>query len=123
MDNPLGYNLKFIGYRRAPRNCLPSRERELFIAELANQNLEKITIRCYNRYVDEFLRFTLSEYKTTAVNKIPPEAGLRFQQHVFRDPHIGESTCLYKLRSVNKWYRWMLEEKIVKHNPFAEIKF
>jgi site-specific recombinase XerD len=117
-DNPLGY-LKRKGMPgRKARVCLPSAEREKFIENLVSLNLDKITIRAYNRYIDEFLRFTADKFQASEIKKISSEMIGKYLIHVDKQLTLNSVTRGLKVKTIKKWYSWMLEAKILKQNPF-----
>ena len=117
-NNPLGYFKGNGMWGRRARVCLPCAEREKFIEELASLKLEKITIRCYNRYIDEFLRYTKDKFQTTDIKKISAEMIGTYLIYLDKQPTINSSTRSRKVNSLKKWYSWMFDARILKQNPF-----
>lgn len=118
-NNPLGYYKGNAMWGRRARVCLPNRERETFIESLAVLKLDKITIRGYNRYIDEFLRYTNEVHKTADIKKITPEMVGAYKLHLGRQPKINESTKSLKINTIKKWCLWLEENKVIKKSPFA----
>lgn len=90
---------------RPRRECLASVEREAYVAARRSRGLSVITVRCTNRYIDEFLRFALEQYGCKRVSKLPPAALLDYGQMLQRQP-VMMASRISKFRTVCGWLRW-----------------
>ena len=118
--NPLGYSSKGGVWGFKTRHCLTNRERELFIESLAASRINKITIRVYNRYIDEFIRYLNNTHKTTNIRKVSPSMIADYRAYVNGQRTIKEVTKYVKISSIKKWCVWLENNKIIKVSPFRD---
>jgi hypothetical protein len=95
--------------RRPHRDCLPSKEREQFVAYERSRGCAFITERQKNRYVDEFLRFCKKDAKRITAADLR-----RYAKHLEGLQQAFE-TARAKMMVPLQWCRWMAAtEKIAK---------
>ena len=103
------------------RECLPSKEREDYVAYVRRQGVTFVTERQTNRYVDEFLRFCLARSKHSSAVDISSKDILQYAKHL-------ERTCMtfvtarVKMSIVLQWSRWLHETGRIKENPADNLK-
>ena len=117
-NNPLGYHKGGRLWSKQARVCLPCFEREKFIQELVSRKLEKVSIRSYNRYIDEFHRYIQSKFHITEIKSITTEMIESYLTHLDKDSLAISTNRSPKASHVKKWYEWMVEIQILNYNPF-----
>ena len=78
-SNALRYDDRhFSQFGRSPRECIPCKERELFISESARKGDTTVTLRQKNRYIDEFLGFINDTYGFSEPQQLTAEHIIAF---------------------------------------------
>ena len=107
--NPLRYNINNnYGQFRKPRECMPSKERDAFIAEHSKAGASTISLRQKNRYIDEFLVFMADEYGVRDVRDITPYHFENYINFLENNKRIKESTRKVKIGIPKVWLQWLL---------------
>lgn len=113
------------------RICLPSQEREEYIAQVRSSGLDEINVRVKNRYIDEFLRFCSEHFDHATAKKVTTAQIKAFARHVAKStthalsysPSLKQQTPIklatarLKVQTVIKWCEWLDATGRLKSNP------
>ena len=103
------------------RNCLPSKEREEYVAHLRRLGFTVITERQRNRYIDEFLRFCFAKSNHLSAQKIT-ERDIRSYAGRLARTSTTVGTARTKLTIVLQWCKWLKDTDRIKTNPAETLK-
>lgn len=95
----------FIGYLRDQRVYSPN------------------TVDCYTRDIMQFAEFTKRFIKSDVdVSNIEPEEVRAFLAQLVRNG-LGDSSVARKLASLKSFFKYLVREEVIKHNPGAGLKY
>jgi hypothetical protein len=98
---------------RQIRECLPSKEREAYVAYERSRGCTLVTERQKNRYIDEFLRFCKKDAHQIRASDLK-----RYAKHLERLQEAFE-TARAKIAIPIQWCRWMGTTKKIAKDPTA----
>lgn len=101
---------------RKRRECLECVEREAYVDECRRDGQTEITVRCKNRYIDEFLRYCLETHKHADASRVKALHVKEFAQRL-RTVSVNDDTVRAKLAAVLAWLMWLHETGRIKSNP------
>jgi site-specific recombinase XerD len=93
------------------RECLPSKEREEYIAHQRRRGHSFITERQKNRYIDLFLRFCEKDARRIKAADLE-----KYAEHLERQSHTF-ATAYMKMAAPIQWCRWMANTKKIGRDP------
>jgi len=102
------------------RKCLPSREREVYIAAMSQAGYGRITIGCKNRYIDEFLRFCAERFAHSDAKRVTRRQVQEFAEHL-SDSMLTLASARTKIGELLAWFHWLEEHDIIEESPTSQL--